>query len=219
MPLKTPPLLRGLLRGLRRGLLLPALLTALLGLTQCGAGDGAYPLDQLPDATQTGAGTAGCMIDGQPWTAKRFDATAAFGLYHPYATTHYLVLSFNKAIDDTGHPNDNAEIMLYVPEITQAGTFLFDQTPASLNTFGGYGTPAYATFTLRPAPNRSGTQERVTGADATGRLVVTRFTPGPAGSTSRGGTASGTFEFSCRRPGAPGEPLVHLTEGRFDCTL
>ena len=43
------------------------LLPALLGLTQCiMSGEGYYPVQPVPAATQTGANTAGCVVDGLP---------------------------------------------------------------------------------------------------------------------------------------------------------
>ncbi|MFD2786908.1 hypothetical protein [Hymenobacter rubripertinctus] len=45
------------------------LLAALLGLSQCKKKD-PDPLSQLPPATQTGANTFGCLIDGKAWTPK-----------------------------------------------------------------------------------------------------------------------------------------------------
>ena len=43
------------------------LLAALLGLSQCKKTE-ADPVDQLPPATQTGANTLGCLVNGQAWT-------------------------------------------------------------------------------------------------------------------------------------------------------
>lgn len=43
------------------------LLAALLGLSQCKKHD-PDPVDQLPPATQTGANTFGCLLNGQLWT-------------------------------------------------------------------------------------------------------------------------------------------------------
>lgn len=48
----------------------PVLTTALaLLLTQCRKNDDApaKPEDQLPAATQTGANTFGCLLNGKPW--------------------------------------------------------------------------------------------------------------------------------------------------------
>ncbi|QKG53326.1 hypothetical protein [Hymenobacter sp. BRD67] len=57
-----------------------SLLTALLGLTQCQKSDPslAKPEDQLPPATQTGAGTFGCLFNGQPWTPQGYDGYPNF---------------------------------------------------------------------------------------------------------------------------------------------
>ena len=43
------------------------LLAALLGLSQCTKDD---PEAGLPSATQTGANTFGCLVNGQVWTPK-----------------------------------------------------------------------------------------------------------------------------------------------------
>ena len=45
----------------------PLLLAALLGLSQCKKHD---PESALPPATQTGASTFGCLVNGQAWTPK-----------------------------------------------------------------------------------------------------------------------------------------------------
>ena len=56
------------------------LLAALLGLSQCQKKDAgpAKPEDQLPPATQTGAGTFGCLLNGQPWTPQGYDGKPNF---------------------------------------------------------------------------------------------------------------------------------------------
>lgn len=53
-------------------------------LTQCHHSDPGptKPEDQLPPATQTGAGTFGCLINGQPWTPAGYDG-------HPNFITTY----------------------------------------------------------------------------------------------------------------------------------
>ena len=201
------------------------LLTALLGLTQCGAGDAVCPLDKLPPATQTGENTAGCLINGQPWTSRVVrglgspNGPSAVAMYRGVgAGAHFLQLSFAKAIGDKTHPNDDTIIMMHLPEITQPGTYVLDQPPGSLGVFGANGTPAYATFTLRTSPSRTGPEQVLfTGPTATGRLVVTQLTPAPPGGTTATGVVSGTFEFTARA-GTTG-PTMHLTEGRFDCSL
>lgn len=189
------------------------LLTALLGLTQC-MRKGPDPVDTLPPATQSGANTAGCLVDGQPWTA-RIDfglgvvaSPAATALSNKFATgPHYLSLDFSKSVDEEAQPNNETDIKMYLPRVTQPGTYVFDQTPGPLNMIGSVGTPAYASFTYdKPSPE----QVLLTGPATPGRLVVTRYDPGA-------GIVSGTFEFTARQ--SPTGPTVHVTEGRFDCTF
>ena len=55
-------------------------LAALLGLSQCQKKDAgpAKPEDQLPPATQTGAGTFGCLLNGQPWPLQGYSGRPNF---------------------------------------------------------------------------------------------------------------------------------------------
>lgn len=198
-------------RSRRLFLLLPGLL---LGASACiPVFDGPAPLDRLPAATQTGENTAGCLVDGQPWTAHVnyslgvSRGPGALALYD----TRYLTLSFSKAIDDPSHPNDNSIIEVYVPRCRRVGTYVFDQSSGSLNYYGAASTPAYATFTLRADPHRPGPEQVfVTGPGATGRLVITRL-------DTVAHVVSGTFDFQAARSASG--PSVHLSEGRFDSTF
>jgi hypothetical protein len=57
------------------------LLAALLGLSQCKKHD-PDPLDQLPPATQTGANTFGCLVNGQPWTPQGYNGTSNYSVVY-----------------------------------------------------------------------------------------------------------------------------------------
>ncbi len=57
------------------------LLAALLGLSQCKKKD-PDPVDQLPPATQTGANTFGCLVNGQAWTPNGNDSTSNYTVYY-----------------------------------------------------------------------------------------------------------------------------------------
>ena len=184
------------------------LLPALLGLTQCMT-EGAYPVQPMPPATQTGANTAGCFVDGQLWVASSNiprigpgtlpAVTASWDTYSVGRPKH-LALSFDKSVDDPAQAHNPTNITLELPGLTRPGTFVLDQTAV-------YPYPAYARFTFtKPSPNR----ELFTGPGSPGRVVVTRFD-----TLSR--VASGTFEFTARE-GAGGS-AVRVTEGRFDCTF
>lgn len=184
------------------------LLAALLGLTQCKK-QGAEPQEQLPEATQTGQNSAGCRVDGQLWLPRHNGTTisgnpipAVSAVWRKAPTgAHPLALSFSKYIDQE-HAHNQTGVFLYLPNITQPGTFVLDQAanPQVVN-----GPTAYAAFTFyRPSPD----QELLSGPAAPGRLVVTRLD-----TVAR--IVSGTFEFTARQ--ASGGPTVRVSEGRFDC--
>ena len=96
-------------------------LSSLRGLTQCiRQGEGAYPVPPLPDATQTGANTAGCFVDGQRWVASSnipgfsgtLPATRArwdnFSVGRPH-----LSLSFDKYIAAEAQVHNETNVFLY----------------------------------------------------------------------------------------------------------
>ena len=186
------------------------LLLPLLGLTQCIMEGGYYPVQPMPDATQSGANTAGCVVDGLPWVANYYDTTIGVPSPRPVwarwdnfsaGRPNQLSLRFLKDIADRAQVHHDTNIKLELPGITRPGTFVLDQPATPRST-----SPAYAAFTFsKPTPD----QELLTGPGFPGRVVVTRFD-----TLSR--VVSGTFEFTARQ--ASGGATVRVTEGRFDCT-
>lgn len=168
------------------------------------------PAEQLPPATQTGANTAGCVVDGLRWVASTNARTmggaplsavyARWGRVRPPA--HHLSLSFDKQIDDKLDVHRRTYVRLELPDITGPGTIVLDQRydGRTLN-----GPIAYAAFTYYLTPSD---QEMRTGPATPGRVVVTRLD-----TVAR--IVSGTFEFTARD--ASGRATVRVTEGRFDC--
>ena len=73
--------------------ILPLLLFLFIGCS--GDDDSANPLDQLPPATQTGANTFGCLINGEPFTPKG----RLFGQVPKGARYQHVYSPMN----DTGH--------------------------------------------------------------------------------------------------------------------
>ena len=197
------------------------LLGSLLGLTQCQA-PAIEPLDKMPEATQTGAGTAGARVDGQLWVA-RYDGTIGVPS-SPAATaswrkasneTHPLALLFVKVTDeDADNPQNHTTMKLYVPDILRPGTFVFDQV-ATPNF--GLNPTAYAGFNYG---RRSPYRDFFTGPQHTGRLVITRLD-----TVYR--VVSRTFEFTASEftstitgfTPVPGGRITRVTEGRFDATF
>lgn len=191
------------------------LVTALLGLTQCiMQGESYYPVQPMPDATQTGANTAGCVVDGLPWVANLYDTTIGVPVIGPVTASWdnvsvhrpSLSLCFLKNIADEAQVHNNTKVELEVPGVTRPGTFVLDQQPP--RTSGG-GPIGYASFTFY---KRNPNQPLLTGPGSPGRMVVTRF-------DTLARVVSGTFEFTARAAtgAATGPAMVRVTEGRFDC--
>ncbi|WP_460583881.1 Riean_0653 family protein [Hymenobacter arcticus] len=173
------------------------LLAALLGLSQCKKHDSspAKPEDQLPPATQTGAGTFGCLLNEQPWTPQGYDGRPNF------------VLTY-----DTGYRGGALQIKCYrytssstfqsiifgAVNIAQAGTYLFSAPDNGISYFD---TSLTAPCSLQSYSN-SGTYR-------TGSLTITRL-------DLKAGIVAGTFNFKFAQPGCD---TIKVTQGRFDYTL
>ena len=198
------------------------LLASLLSLTQCIMQEEPAPEEKLPEATQTGANTAGCRVDGLLWLPSH-NGDGVGGAPLPAIVArwrkvpggrHPLSLVLTKSIDDQTQVHRRTGLTLYLPDVLRAGTYAFDQSanPAVVN-----GPVAYAAFRFNNSPS----QELLTGPGAPGRLVVTRLD-----TVAR--VLSGTFEFTpvevSSGLGGDGTPIpggrtVRVTEGRFDCTF
>ena len=198
------------------------LLLPLLGLTQCLLlpDNVSMPEDKLPAATQTGANTAGCIVDGLTWVPRQ-NGFVVGGNSSPIIVhwgkvrggRHPLSLVLIKNIDDVTHVHGETHLSLYLPDITWPGTFALDQpgNPSVVN-----GPTAYGVFSFnKPSPD----QVLLTGPGAPGRLVVTRL-------DTLARIVSGTFEFTPVEGSGgltgngtpiPGGKTARITEGRFDC--
>ncbi|MBC6607817.1 hypothetical protein H8B13_13405 [Hymenobacter sp. BT188] len=155
------------------------------------------PLDTLPEATQTGAGTVGWLQDGRAYqpTTDAFNSRAVIVSRFSDGTMDFLFVH-NQA-------KHNRYIILNVRKVRAPGRYLFNEVarPSFPNT-----TPAYANYsTSNPEPSA----EYLTGPTATGQLTVTRL-------DSVAKIISGTFEFTAQKTSGEGPETVRLTNGRFD---
>ena len=167
------------------------------------------PATVLPPATQTGANTAGCRLNGALWDARQYalfapEPTSASWHRSPLlAGKHQLSLRFIHSTNAKDAHNDTS-IGFFVPDVSAPGTFVLDR-PA--NPRFSARNPAYGVLAFdRATPG----QELLSGPQAPGRLVITRLD-----TVAR--VVSGTFEFTARQAGATATSTV--TEGRFDCTF
>ncbi|AMJ66108.1 hypothetical protein AXW84_12205 [Hymenobacter sp. PAMC 26628] len=165
----------------------------MLLLMQCSKGkpNDPAPVDQLPPATQTGAGTFGCLVNGQVYMPKGNVGMTNFAvLYEP------------------GPQGANLNII----------TYRLDGRYQDLNLYCGLITLQKRTFIIGlPATEASGVYTGPVGDyrnenDLTyrrGRIVLTRV-------DEQAGVLAGTFEFTSVN--TKGDTLK-ITQGRFDSKL
>ena len=175
---------------------LPALLlAALLGLSQCQKKD-PDPVDQLPPATQTGAGTFGCLVNGQPWTPQGNDGTSNYSVSYDVTPAGGVLARQTYRI--YGKANDEFQnIVLFANQIAGAGSFSFrspQRTRASVND--------QKTNCYWSSRDSATTYRR-------GQMVITRL-------DRQAGIVSGTFAFTLYKPGCDS---IRVTQGRFDKKL
>ena len=180
---------------------LPLYLSLLL-LTQCSkCKDDPQPADpaaQLPPATQTGANTFGCLVNGQPYTPSGNNGTANFTVLY-----------------DPGFQGGPIQISTYrYPEKGVAKTQEIGLGGTGVNHIGSYKVePASAVGVSFiddfRAPSCTEYRSNRAGVYSKGTLTLTRL-------DLQAGIIAGTFAFTLAQPGCD---TIKVTQGRFDKKL
>ena len=168
-------------------------LLPLLGALLSCRKDAPSPVDQLPPATQTGANTMGCLVNGQPWIPAGNNGSSNYAVsYDGFGGTFYLTAyRYQQSIANTHQSISLFATRLYSPK----------------------------TYSLKDSINtRAKFYRRATGCDMSsqqadiyckGTLTITRM-------DLQAGILSGTFDFVLAKPGCD---TVRITNGRFDKKL
>ena len=180
----------------------PLLLAALLGLSQCKHTDPAPPKpeDQLPPATQTGANTFGCLLNGQPWLPT-YGLTGLTGPFRVSYDPGYLGGALQIKVNRYPVSNSNAlqTMTIGVAYVDKIGVYqfplhginsLFYGDTSNNSSCGNYGDPRTSTYQI--------------GTLTISRLDLTK------------GIISGTFTVTLAQPGCD---TLKVTQGRFDKQL
>ncbi len=169
------------------------LLAALLGLSQCHKNNAtpADPAGQLPPATQTGANTFGCLVNGKAWTPQGFDGTVNFSVvYDPT----YRQGTLNVAAYRYENGAKTRQSMgVFSDSLQRIGLY-------KLRTLGHHGAAfsdasGLCYYTSTDAKNY-----------CRGQMTITRL-------DQAAGIFSGTFSFTMATPGCD---TLKVTQGRFD---
>ena len=170
------------------------LLAALLGLCQCSKKNDPDPIDQLPPATQTGANTFGCLVNGQPWTPKGYNGTGNYSVYYDpnyrKGTLNVATYRYESEKDDS-----RQDIIIFSDSLTNVGKYPLTVLNHQEALF--YGNSNQCDFQQNGRHYRRGT------------LTITRL-------DLKAGIISGTFDFVLAKPGCD---TIKVTQGRFDKRL
>ena len=161
------------------------------------------PLETLPIETQTGAGTFGALIDGQPWLPIRTNYAASWPRTGGYISDLSSYLYKNNVWIEVGAPNQGFTIWLR--NVDKVGTYPlnFDTAPKPQIFYPQNYASFIKTDTYRTIDEFYTTTSTVTGsveitkADTTNNIVAGRF----------------SFDAIDRATGK----TIKVTNGRFDC--
>jgi hypothetical protein len=169
------------------------LLATLLGLSQCKK-KAPDPLSQLPSATQTGANTFGCLVNGQVWTPLGFNGTSNYSVsYDPTYRKGTLSIGTYRYLDTS--TNTREDIKIYSDSMQTIGKYTLTLPNHQEALF--YDRTGQCKYVQNGPHYRKGT------------LTITRL-------DLKAGIISGTFSFTLYKSGCDS---IRVTQGRFDKQL
>jgi hypothetical protein len=170
------------------------LLLPLCGLLSCHHQNDPTPVEQLPPATQTGANTFGCLVNGQPWTPRGNNGTSNYSVsYDTGLNGGVFDLQTYRYPDDS---NDFQALYFSVLSNCQVGSYSFRSRRRSRAYFWNTKAKCYV-------DSKDSTTYRQ-GTFTITKLDLTK------------GIIAGTFAFTLYQPGCD---TIKVTEGRFDKRL
>lgn len=170
------------------------MLAALLGLSQCHKKDDPNPVDQLPPATQTGANTFGCLVNGQVWTPQGYNGTSNYSVYYDPSYRKGTLNVATYRYNASGSSN-RQDIIIFSDSLNAVGVYPLTIRNHQEALF--YGSSGQCEFHQNEGHYRKG------------MLTITRL-------DLQAGIISGTFSFTLYKPGCDS---VRVTNGRFDKKL
>ncbi len=164
------------------------------------------PICQLPPATQTGANTMGCLINGKPWLPDTRDNGSMPRLMpisvSLWQTPTQLYCRFYRQRDP-----DNQAVRIFIKNFVGVGTYIMDST-SSLIGFPGTTGVLKNHFNFSELNTR---MEYVTNVTYKGEVTITTYNE-----VLR--IVSGTFSFKAQNINATADSVV-ISNGRFDSKM
>jgi hypothetical protein len=147
--------------------------------------------DQLPPATQSGAGTFGCKINGKVFIPKGTNGT---GRPNPHIQYDY---------DLNGQPYLSIEVFQFPTDVNSGIRIGYN----FLNTVGFYGLKDSFSFLVSPLPGT------MCGGLSSDSLIKVMGGSSITNLNNSSRIISGTFDFKYKKPQCD---TVSITDGRFD---
>ncbi|GAA4352522.1 hypothetical protein GCM10023185_12310 [Hymenobacter saemangeumensis] len=170
-------------------------LTAAAALFSACGKDDPDPVDQLPPATQTGANTFGCLVNGQPWTPKGNNGTSNYTVSYDPAY-RYGTLNVGAYRYVGKGTNDYQIVGIYSDSLRHTGV-------CKILPRGRHGASVVDRM------NGCEAHSIDAGTFCRGQFTITRL-------DLQAGIVSGTFSFTLYKPGCDS---IRVTDGRFDRKL
>jgi hypothetical protein len=171
-----------------------SLLAALLSLSQC-KHHNPTPVAQLPAATQTGADTFGCLVNGQPYTPAGNTGSSNLYVDPTWRDGNFNLTTYRIAGSRRQYLTINAFSVKAVGSYSFALVNGVEEVFYSdLDTNSNLPPPCATMYDSRDVTYRKG------------RLQINRF-------NTSAGIIAGTFEVTVARTGCD---TLKLTQGRFD---
>ncbi len=187
---------------MKRILITMLLIFPLWGLGGCSNDDDQSsqdPVSQLPEATQTGANTAGCLVNGEVFLPKGGGLAGNKNCFYQYVDGGYhFMMRFS---DFSGDDSSSVRLGTQNATIENGKTYSLNARPFYSNNEDGRGG-GYEIYTLEPF---SETYHSTTN-EITGEMTITKL-------DFENNIVSGTFWFDAIND--EGE-IVEVREGRFD---
>jgi hypothetical protein len=178
----------------------------------CTKSETTTPQDTLPQITQVGANTAGCIINGKVLVPKN-GATSFSGT--PYGLNINAGIHFNQPIIGGDYwqleiankkDQDSAGIVLWIKNMSAGiNNYQIDQSNGELYAYGPNNNQIIAGIT------ENGINKTYYSSSNSGIIKITRF-------DHTNGIYSGTFNCSLYNKDNPSD-IIQVTDGRFDIKI
>ncbi len=190
---------------------LSILLLAIIILTSCTKDSTTEtPADQLPPITQTGANTAGCLINGKLLIPKNGSTSfvgTPYGLKYNYGGNFWPNKNdyWQLQISNNKDSNSNFGVVLWIKNMsTGNGDYIVGQSNGELYSLGPNNNQIFAGIT------ENGINKTFWSGQNAGIIKITRSDLGVGISIY-----SGTFNCTLYNKDNPSE-IIQITDGRFD---